>query len=431
MSCDWLARRKLVAGVLASAIIVWAGSPAAEARGVGSRLAPAGAPHDNVWKFAEQYRVDQIDLLKRLVNIDSGTGDEAGGQQVAGLIASELRAIGADVTMVPSEIDGLPANLVASFTGTGRGKLLLIGHFDTVFEPGSAAKRPFRMNATRAYGPGVVDEKGGVVEAIFALKILRRIRFHDFRKITLLVESSEERGSPGSRNLIRQLIADADVELNLEPGDPPDRITVWRKGSTTIRIDVTGRAAHAGIAPEQGRNAAVELIHQIEASRWPTSGAGLTANLTVMSAGTRGNIIPDRASALVNVRYRDKADFAPVVRQFQKNALAPSVPDTKVTISTDGAYPPLSETPAVDALADKARRIYAKLGMSLERSGNGGASESALAQDAGLPALDGLGPVGGGTHSENEFLELRTLTPRLYLLTRLIIELGQEPPVRR
>ena len=230
--------------------------------------------------------------------------------------------------------------------------------------------------------------------------------------------------------MIRKLVDQADVELNLEPGDPPDQLTVWRKGSTTFHIDVTGRAAHAGVAPQLGRNAALELIHQVEASHWPTSGSGLTSNLTIMSAGSRNNIIPEHASAQFNVRYRDKADLARVEANFRKNALTTTIPDTKVAISSDPAFPPLSETPRVDALAERAARIYAALGMRLERGGNGGASESALAQDAGVPALDGLGPVGGGFHSDAEFLELNTLTPRLYLLTELMMDLGRNPPAR-
>jgi len=421
---------KLAVRCIALAFAAWAIPGFTEPRPIAREMAGAEAPasRDQTWLLAKEAQLEQLKLLERLVNIDSGTGDVNGGRHAGDLIAEELRQLGAQVTFVPAEAPGLAPNLVATITGTGRGRLLLISHLDTVFEPGTAAKRPFRMDEERAYGPGVSDEKGGVVEAIFALKILKQVRFKDFRKITLLVESSEERGSPGTRTLIRQLLKDADVELNMEPGDPPDSVTVWRKGSTTIRIDVSGRAAHAGIAPELGRNAAVELIHQIQASSWPTSGPGLTANLTVMSAGTRGNIIPDHASALVNVRYREKADFARVESQFRSNALAPAVPDTTVRISTDGAYPPLSESPAIDALADRARRIYARLGMTLGRSGNGGASESALAQEGGLPAIDGLGPVGRDAHSDKEYLQLSTLSPRLYLLTSLIMELGRDPP---
>lgn len=383
-----------------------------------------------VWTLANQFRADQLKFLQQVVDVDSGTGDAAGGAKVADILAPALRASGAGVTITPAEAPGLGPNLVATINGSGKARILLIGHLDTVFEPGTAAKRPFRMDQDRAFGPGVSDEKGGVVEGLFALKILHEIGFTNFAKITFLVESSEEAGSPGTRQLIRRLVEDADVELNLEPGDPPDVLTVWRKGSTNIHIDVRGRAAHAGVAPQLGRNAAVELIHQIQLSHWPTSGTGLTSNLTLMNAGSRSNIIPDHAAAVFNVRYRSTADLAAVDADFRKNALSRLVPDTTVTISSDPAYPPLSETAAVDSLADRAARIYAGLGMTIGRGGNGGASESALAQNGGIPALDGLGPVGGGFHSEDEYLDLRTLTPRLYLLTKIVMDLGQNPPTR-
>jgi len=397
---------------------------------VGAISVPASAAVKDarVWALANQHRAEQLRLLETVVNIDSGTGDAEGGAKVADLLAKELRGAGLEVTIMPAEAPGLAPNLVATINGSGKGRLLLIGHLDTVFEPGTAAKRPFRTDADKAYGPGVSDEKGGVVEAVHALKILHEIGFKDFKTITLLVESSEERGSPGTRALIQKLVGDADVELNLEPGDAPDLLTVWRKGSVTFHIDVTGRAAHAGVAPQLGRNAAVELIHQIQASHWPTSGPGLTSNLTIVNGGSRNNIIPEHASAQFNVRYRDKADMARVEEDFRKNATTTLIPDTKVAISSDPAFPPLSETPAVDGLAARAERIYTGLGLTLGRGGNGGASESALAQDAGVPALDGMGPVGGGFHSDAEFLELKTLTPRLYMLTELIMDLGRNPP---
>lgn len=394
--------------------------------------AAVAAPRDaRVWALANQHRPEQLKLLETVVNIDSGTGDVAGGTRVGEILAQELRNAGAQVTVVPAEAPGLAPNIVATLNGTGKGRILMIGHLDTVFEPGTAAKRPFRIDQDKAYGPGVSDEKGGVVEAITALKLLRETGFKDYKTITLLVESSEERGSPGTRALIRRLVGDADVELNMEPGDPPDLLTVWRKGSVTFHIDVTGRAAHAGVAPQLGRNAALELIHQIEGSHWPTSGTGLTSNLTIINAGSRNNIIPEHAAAQFNVRYRDKADVARVEEDFRKNALTTVIPDTKVAISADPAFPPLSETPAVDALADRAARFYASLGMTLGRGGNGGASESAMAQDAGVPALDGLGPVGGGFHSDQEFLDLKSLTPRLYMLTELLMDLGRNPPSRQ
>ena len=397
-----------------------------------SLAAPKPAARDaKLWTAAEAARAGQLQLLEQVVDIDSGTGDADGGRKVEAVLIPRLKALGMTVETVPAEAEGLPENVVARLPGSGKGRILLIGHIDTVFGPGTVAKRPFRMDADKAYGPGVSDEKGGVVQGLTALQLLHDAGFKDFKQITFLIETSEERGSPGSQKLIGRLLADAVVELNLEPGDPPDSVTVWRKGSTTFHIDVKGRAAHAGVAPQEGRNAALELIHQIQADDvFPKTGDGLTANLTVMSAGTRNNIIPEDAQAQINVRTRERGQVEEVQAILEKNAKTTVIPDTRVSISREPAYPPLATNPATAALAARAQAIYAGLGMQLGTAGNGGASESALAADAGVAALDGLGPVGGGFHSDKEYLDLKSLTPRLYLLTRLIQDLGRNPPPR-
>jgi len=414
--------------VLAGVAALIAASAAVAAPKGALRAAPKDA---KVWAAAEQARPDQLKLLEEIVNIDSGTGDVEGGRKVAAALTSRLKALGYAVESVPAEAEGLPENTVATLQGSGKGRILIIGHIDTVFGPGTVAKRPFRMDAEKAYGPGVSDEKGGVVQGVYALKLLHDLGFKDFKQIVYLIETSEERGSPGTRALIAKLVADADVELNMEPGDLPDVMTVWRKGSATFHIDVRGRAAHAGIAPQEGRNAAEELIHQLKADEvFPKSGDGLTANLTVMNAGTRNNIIPENASAQINVRVRDKADLEKVQATLEKNAQTTIIPDTKVTISREPAFPPLPVNPGTEALADRAAAIYAGLGLTITRGGNGGASESALAVDQGVPALDGLGPAAGGFHSDSEYLVLSTVTPRLYLLTKLIMDLGKSPPAR-
>jgi len=388
----------------------------------------AADKNTQVFTAARADRSAQLELLAQVVNIDSGTGDLEGGRKVAAVLIPRLQALGMSIESVPAEETGLPENTVATLTGRGKTRILMIGHIDTVFEPGTVQRRPFRTDEKRAYGPGVSDEKGGVVEGVYALKILHDLGFTSFGKIVFLMETSEERGSPGTRALIGRLLKDADVELNLEPGDLPDVLTVWRKGSTNFRIEVKGRAAHAGVAPQDGRNAALELIHQLAAlDVFPKSGDGLTANLTVMQAGTRANIIPEDAWAQVNVRVRDKSDFARVEQVLRKNAEITLIPDTRVTISGGEGFPPLPNNSATDRLASRAQRIYAGIGRSLTAGGNGGASESALANDAGVAALDGLGPVGGGFHSDKEFLELDTVTPRLYLLAMLLMDLGRSP----
>jgi len=382
-----------------------------------------------IWAAAEAARPAQLELLKSVVNIDSGTGDVEGGRKVAQILIPRLKALGANVESLPAEAPDLPENLVATLKGTGKARILLIGHIDSVFDPGTVGNWSFKQEGDRITGPGVGDEKGGVVQAITALQILKDQGFKDFGTLTLLIETSEERGSPGTRALIDRLVKTHDVELNLEPGDAPDLVTVWRKGSATIDIDVKGRPAHAGVAPQDGRNAAVELIHQLAVvDALPHTGQGLTANLTILQAGSRYNIIPENARAQINVRIREKADLDRVETAFREAAKTTIIPDTKVTVTRETSFPPLPNNPMTDALAARAQAIYAGIGLSLGTGGNGGASESALSHEAGTPALDGLGPVGGNFHTDKEWVDLNSVTPRLYLLTKLIMDLSAKPP---
>ena len=214
--------------------------------------AGAAERDQRVWNAAVAARPSELALLKAMVDIDSGTGDAAGAKAVDDLIAPRLQALGGDVSVLPAEAPKLGDNLVAVFTGHGRGRILMICHVDTVFPAGEAGRRPYKEQGDKAFGPGVSDEKGGVAQAVTALGMLKQLGVDNYGRITLLAESSEETGSPGTRKLIDSLARQNDVELNMEPGDEPDTLTVWRKGSTTYNITVHGRAAHAGVDPQDG-----------------------------------------------------------------------------------------------------------------------------------------------------------------------------------
>ena len=394
--------------------------------------APAAAQRDQaVYRAVEASRPAAIELLKRIVDVDSGSGDIAGGEHVEAILSAPLRAAGAVVRTVPAEASGVAPNLVAVFHGSGKVRVLIIAHVDTVFGPGTVAKRPFRIEGDRAYGPGVGDEKGGDVSAVTALQILHRLGFRDYATITLLLDGSEELGSPGSTKLIETLARQSDVEFNMEPGDPPDALTVWRKGAGDIIIRVRGRAAHAGMAPQNGRNAAVELVHQLGAlqGKFPRSGDGITVNLTGIRAGSRSNIIPDLAEATFDVRFRKPGEFDTILGRVKASLAPTTVPDTTVTIEPGSStYPPLIDNAQVEALGHRAQGIYAELGKTIALSGNGGASESAVAMSVGTPALDGLGFVGAGFHTDHEWIDAGSITPRLYLFTRLLMETGRSAP---
>lgn len=406
-------------GVVAAACMLLAGG------------ADAAPRNEKIHAAVEANRAGALDLLREIVDIDSGTGDIEGGNKVAAVLAARLAALGAEMHPEPAEAPGLPDNLVAVLHGTGKGRILIIAHLDTVFGPGTAAARPFRTDDKRAYGPGVGDEKGGLVLAVTALKILHDTGFRDYATITLMIDSSEERGSVGSTALIKRLAAQHDVEFNMEPGDAPDVLTVWRKGSASVRLTVKGRAAHAGVAPQDGRNAALELVHQIAAldGAFPKIGDGTTVNLTLIKAGDRANIIPDSAEATYSVRYRRPEDYAAVLARMQEAAKATQIPDTTVTVVPPATgFPPLVQNARITALAGRANALYGEIGKTAELGGNGGASESALVMSAGTVALDGLGPVMGDAHNDKEWIDLGSVAPRLYLITRLLMETGRNPP---
>jgi glutamate carboxypeptidase len=397
----------------------------------GPAMAKPAKRDETLWKAIQAAAPGSLELLKQLVAIDSQTGDLEGAAKMHAVLIPRLKALGADVQVSKSENPAVADNVVATLTGTGKARILIIAHIDTVFPKGTAARWTWSEHDGRASAPGIADEKGGLVEALSVLETLKSMGFKNYAKITVLLDGSEETGSPGSTNLIKQLAAQHDVEFNMEPGDPPDALTVWRKGSANISIVVHGRAAHAGVAPQNGRNAAIELIHQLQTlEQFPHSGDQETANLTVLKAGERTNVIPDLASAVINVRVRKMEDYDRITGAFQQAAKTTIVPDTTVEVSRAGNFPPLSDNPGTAALAARAQAIYGELGRPVALAGNGGASESAVASAAGAAAIDGLGPVGGDFHTEKEWMDLSTVAPRHYLLARLIIEVGKNPPMR-
>lgn len=390
--------------------------------------APAAAaePDGKIMEKVEAQKEPTLALLKRLVDQDSGSADEAGLGKVAAMLAEELKGLGAKVDTVKALAPGKADNLVATFEGTGKAKILLMAHMDTVFREGEAAKRPFRIENGRLYGPGVIDDKGGIALALSALKILKELDFKDYASVTLLLNSNEEIGSPGSRALIEEVSKRNDVVLNLEPGRPSDGLVVSRKGSGKVYVTVKGKSAHAGVAPEKGRNAAAELAHQVlQLGTLGDEEKGTSFNFTVLKAGTVANIIPEDAEAVADVRARTTDEFDRVEKALAERSQAKLIPETTVTTRLERNFPPMPKTDRIDALAAKAQAVYGEIGKTLKLESTGGAADSSISAGAGVPAIDGLGIVGGDPHSPNEYGEAESVVPRLYLLTRLVMELSK------
>ncbi len=389
--------------------------------------AAAAQPNTSVLDRARHYQADALKLLERVVNIDSGTGDEEGLNRVGAIAAEELRKVGASVELIAPVKPSVGDNVVAMLNGTGKANILLMAHLDTVFAKGTAAARPFRIEGGRAYGPGVSDDKGGIVAAVYVLKILQDLNFKSYGRITVLLNSNEETGSRGTRALIEKLAREHDVTLNLEAGRSGDGIVIWRKGSARLTVTVKGRAAHAGGSPEQGRNAAMELAHQVlNIAKLGHRGRQTTVNVTVLQSGDRSNVIPDSATAHADVRALLNEEFDRVEREAA--ALARDnklIAETEVTTTLARSFPVMPQNAQTDRLASMAQSIYGELGKTLNLEGSGGAADSSFAAGVFKPALDGLGIIGGNGHTDREYAEIDSIPPRFYLLTRMIMELSK------
>jgi glutamate carboxypeptidase len=381
--------------------------------------AQAAAPvQQALLERATQARPDVIQLLERLVNIDSGTGSEKGLDQVGAIVADEAKKLGMHVEF-SSAAPAAGKNLVATLHGTGTAKILLMAHMDTVFADGTASARPFRIQGERAYGPGVMDDKGGIVTALFGIKLLQQMEFTDFKQITLFVNTNEETSSKGSAQLIATL------------AKQHDGLVVWRKGTADLHIDVKGKSAHAGVAPELGRNAAMEAAHQmLQMSTLGDDARLTTVNFTVFNAGDRTNVIPNAATVRGDMRATDAAEFDRVEKDMVRLAAKKSIAGTEVNTRLVRGMAPMPSTARTEALAARAQAIYGELGMKLTLEGSGGAADANFASGAGAAVLDGFGIVGGGIHTEEEYAELNSIAPRLYLLTRMMMDVSTRPVQR-
>lgn len=393
---------------------------------------------DEVLARVRAERAPLIETLRELVSIESGSRDPEGLRRIAGLIADRLRQRGGEVEIVPpADIvrmddtpDDLGGSVVARFRGTGKTRVLLLAHMDTVYLPGMLAEQPFRIDGTRAYGLGIADDKHGVALILHVLDVLRALEVREYGEITVLINGDEEVSSPGSRALITRLGAAHDVVFSLEGAGEDDRIRLTTSGIGAVLLTVTGRASHAGAAPEAGRNALYELAHQIlQLSDLSDPGSGRKVNWTIASAGSNRNVIPERAQATADVRVSKVADYDVVERAVRERIGRQLIPETTIDVTFERRRPPLEATPASRRLAEHARGIYAEIGGRLnvgEESPGGGTDAAFAALETRAPVIEGLGLRGYGAHSNAaEYVDLDSIEPRLYLLTRLIIDVAR------
>ena len=343
-----------------------------------------------------------------------------------------LRALGEHLAVRFSELGGAVErvgergaafHVQARFSGPEeRRPALLLAHFDTVWPLGTLEKMPVREDEGRLFGPGVYDMKVSLVMVAAVVEVLGRLKRKLPRPLLVLLNSDEEIGSPSSRQSIEELARQSEYVLVLEPPLPDGGLKTARKGVGRFTIEVEGKAAHAGVAPEQGRSAIVELAHQVlRATELNDPRFGTTVSVGLIRGGTAFNVVPAHASAEVDVRATSPAAAAAVEAALR--AFAARTPGTRVTVPGGFIRPPMERTPAIAALFARAQEIAARLGLELSEGSTGGGSDGNFTAALGVPTLDGLGVQGGGAHAENEHIMIEALPERAALLAALLLHL--------
>ncbi|HSL66981.1 MAG TPA: M20 family metallopeptidase [Actinomycetota bacterium] len=378
-------------------------------------------------KLAEASYDPYLEDLRATVNVDCGTYLPAGVNQVADLMQSRFADRGWRVERIPHAPPDSAARfgdiLVATLNGrrTDGRRVLLVGHMDTVFPEGTAAERPFRVHGSTAYGPGVSDMKGGLLEGFYAVSCLQEAGFDDFGSITYVCNPDEEIGSPFSGPLILERARSADVCFVLEGARENGDIVSSRKGVQDTRIVYRGRAAHAGVEPERGRSATLQAAHTTIALHqmnglWPE----VTVNVGVIQGGTRPNVVAERCELQVDLRAVTAKDFQEALDELGRRAGHTVVPDVTVEVRAQSGFPPMEKTEATAGLVARAKALAGELGFELNDAATGGASDANPVAAIGVPTLDGLGPIGGADHAPGEWLDLDSVVPRMALLAGLI-----------
>jgi glutamate carboxypeptidase len=373
-----------------------------------------------------------LDDLRSLVDIDCGSYTADGVNRIADWASDFLGGLGASVERRPDPARRLGDTVIATFTGSAGGpRVLLIGHMDTVFDPGTAAERPFRIHDGFAYGPGVTDMKSGLLAGCYALKVLIDERGGlPFERLVFICNPDEEIGSPTSTPHIRQMATDADVALVLECARANGDIVSARKGILDLRITVHGRAAHAGVEPEKGRSAVLEAarivrdLHGLN-GRWPD----VTVNVGVVSGGTRPNVVAERCSLEVDVRAVERTALEVAEAEIRRIASATEVPDTTVDFEAMARWWPMEKLERSGRLVEHAQAVAASLGFTVRDASTGGASDANTTAGMGVASLDGLGPIGGNDHAPAEYLEIDSIVPRTTMLAGLLLAIAADPAI--
>ena len=367
-----------------------------------------------------------------MVMIESGSADVEGLTKMADFAEGRLKALGAK-TERRKVSRGPGADIViGTFEGTGTRKLMLMAHMDTVYAKGILGSQPYRVDGNRIYGPGIADDKGGIAVILHSLKILGEAGWRDYAKLTVLLNPDEEIGSIGSGELIAEIADQHDVVLSCEPTAAiarNDGLLLGASGTATGTMEVKGKASHAGAAPKLGRNALIELSHQLLQTRdIAETIPGTQLNWTTAQAGTVRNQIPEKAVAGADIRVTVPDGLQKLQEALDAKVKEKLVPDTETTVKIEPGRPPFVATDRGRALAKEGQAIYAEIERTLDIvEMTGGATDAGYANRSGKAiVVESFGLAGWGYHASDEYIETGSIVPRLYLMTRMLMEQGKK-----
>ena len=358
-----------------------------------------------------------------LVEAESPSGDQDGSADVVTLLASAAASIGAinSVEKITSEDFGEHLRIKA-FADNDRAPIVILGHTDTVHPRGTIKERPWRAEGNRIYGPGVFDMKANLALALEALRACEATAACPQSPVTILFTCDEESGSPSGRALVEAEAKSARAVLVLEPPASAGRVKTARKGTGMFTLKVHGRAAHAGLEPEKGVSAVLELARQtIRLHNLNNSETGTTVMVTVAHGGTHSNVVPDEAEAEIDVRFSSTAEAGRV--EYAILNLEPFDERARLDVGGGINRPPLERTPVVASLYERARGLATLLDFELGEASVGGASDGNFVGALGVPVLDGLGIEGDGAHAAHEHIIVDNISRQGALLSALIASL--------
>jgi glutamate carboxypeptidase len=363
-------------------------------------------------------------LLETLVNTDSNSYDKPGVDAVGGHIRDFLSQHG---IACEATSDTRFGDAIGATVGNGANRnILLMGHRDTVFPKGEAARRPFRIDGPRAFGPGVADMKAGLVMNCFVLAAMKKFGGAP-AAVTALFTGDEEIGSPFSRAVIERYSRGARTVFNSEPGRASGAVVTGRKGGVFMRFEITGKAAHSGANFDQGISAIGELAHKTLALHALTDvPTGITLNVGVVSGGQTVNTVAPSARGEVDMRFITPADRAATMAKVEAIMVNSYVPGTRTKLEITGEFLPLVETGDCKSLYQHYAACARDLGREAPAEFTGGCADSGFAAATGVPTICGVGPVGGRVHSPDEYMEIETLVPRAQALTLAILRLARD-----